>query len=152
MHVLRLSLLCALALFAPIAGADAAYVRNAAEIVAAADWNAAQTVTVNFDEYGYDPDALHFQSGRAYKLVLKNQGSKKHYFTAPEFFRSIATRKIQSNRDGEIKAPYLLAIELMPEGGQLDLYFVAVQKGEYEVYCTLDKHRDEGMEGLILVD
>lgn len=63
--------------------------------------------------------------GQAYKLQLKNQGDKKHYFTAPEFYKAIATRKVQSNKDGEIKAPYFTALELMVNG-QLDLYFVPV--------------------------
>lgn len=125
------------------------YVTNYKEIVEKADWGAMKTVTVNIDEYSYDAD-LNFTAGQAYKLELKNIGEKKHYFTAPEFFKSIATRKAQVNDQAEIKADYFTALEILP-GGQLDLYFVAHNQGEYEVYCTIDDHRDEGMEATITV-
>jgi len=49
-----------------------------------------------------------------------------------------------------IKAPYFTALELMVNG-QLDLYFVPVTKGEYPVYCTIDDHRDEGMEARLII-
>lgn len=132
------------------ASAAVDYVDNAAEIVKAADWKKMKTVTVDFDEYSYEPDELVFEVGQPYKLVLKNRGEKKHYFTAEEFYKAIATRKVQSNRDGEIKAPYFTAIELMVDG-QLDLYFVPVKRGEYSVFCTIKDHREEGMEGKLVI-
>ena len=127
------------------------YIVNASEIVKAADWKKMETITVELDEFSYDLEKLVFSAGQPYKLVLKNIGEKKHYFTAPEFYKSIATRKVQSNRDGEIKAPYFHAIELMV-GGQLDLYFVPVKKGEYPVYCTIKDHRSEGMEAKLVIE
>lgn len=126
------------------------YVTNAGEIVNNADWEKMETVTVNLDEYSYDSESFVFKVGQAYKLQLKNTGNKKHYFTAPGFYKAIATRKVQSDRDGEIKAPYFTALELMVNG-QLDLYFVPVTRGEYPVYCTIDDHRDEGMESMLII-
>lgn len=110
-----------------------------------------KTVTVEMVEMEYGPDELVFEAGQPYKLILKNNGKKKHYFTAPEFYKAIATRKVQSNKDGEIKVPYLNALEMMADGGQLDLYFVPVKKGTFSVYCTIDDHRSEGMEGSITI-
>ena len=140
--------LCAVLL--PVTGFAADYITNAGEIVKAADWDKMQTITVEFEEHAYTPENIELKAGQPYKLVLKNLGEKKHYFTAPEFYKAIATRKVQSNKDGEIKAPYFTAIELMV-GGQLDLYFVPVTKGDYPVYCTIDDHRDEGMEGKLSI-
>lgn len=140
--------LCALLL--PFAAFAADYVTNADEVVKAADWEKMETITVELDEFFYEPETLQFKAGQPYKLVLKNSGEKKHYFTAPEFFKSMAMRKVQSNKDGEIKAPYLTAIELMV-GGQLDLYFVPVTTGDYPVYCTIDDHREQGMEGTLAI-
>ncbi len=119
-------------------------------VVEAADWGAMQTVRVLMREHEYEPYELRFEPGQAYRLELVNEGQEKHYFTAPEFFRAIATRKVQSNRDGEIKAPYFLALEIMP-GGQLDLYFVPVEAGEFALYCTIDDHREQVMEGVLVV-
>lgn len=126
------------------------YITNAGEIVKAADWEKMEAITVNFDEYAYEPGEIVLKAGKPYKLVLKNSGKKKHYFTAPEFYKAIATRKVQSNKDGEIKAPYFTALELMVDG-QLDLYFVAVTKGEYPVYCTIKDHREEGMDAMLII-
>lgn len=134
------------------AGASATdYVQNYADIVKAADWNAMTTLTVNMNEFEYEFDTdLEFNAGQTYKLEIKNSGEKKHYFTAPEFFKNIATRKAQVNGQAEIKAPYFDALEILP-GGQLDLYFVAHNKGEYQVICTIDDHQAEGMEETIII-
>ncbi|PKH07228.1 hypothetical protein CXF93_11925 [Moritella sp. Urea-trap-13] len=131
-----------------ISAAD--YITDAGAIVKKADWKTMQTITVTMDEFAYEPDGLKLNAGQPYKIVIKNKGKVKHYFTAPEFFKAIATRKIQSNKDGEIKAPYFTAIELMVDG-QLDLYFVPVKKGSYPVFCTVDGHRDQGMEGMLTI-
>lgn len=136
-------------LTSPFASA-ADYITNASEIVSAADWKTMKTIRIEMSEFEYSFDNLVLDLNQPYKLELVNSGEKKHYFTAPEFYKSIATRKVQSNADGEIKAPYINAIELMV-GGQLDLYFVPVTAGEFEVFCTLNDHREDGMESTITV-
>ncbi|WP_426415261.1 multicopper oxidase domain-containing protein [Aestuariirhabdus sp. LZHN29] len=132
------------------------YITNASEIVSNTDWDKMETVRVIMGEKGeklfYKPQKLTFKAGQPYKLELVNKGKKKHYFTAAGFFRNIATRKVQSDKDGEIKAPYFLALEMMPKGGKLDLYFVPVTPGEYDVICTIDDHADRGMHGSITIE
>lgn len=128
------------------------YITNYKEIVKQADWKTMETLTIEMDEFAYSHDEIRLKAGQPYKMELKNSGEKKHYFTAPEFYKSIATRKAQSNKDGEIKAPYFTALEMMADGGQLDLYFVPVTKGTYPVYCTIDDHREEGMEATIIIE
>ncbi|MBF0610675.1 MAG: hypothetical protein G8345_07515 [Magnetococcales bacterium] len=127
-------------------------VADGPEVVKNADWKAMQTITVNLDEHSYEPKNLTLKVGQPYKLVMKDVGEKKHYYTAPEFYKSIATRKAESAKDGEIKAPYFNAFEMMPGGGTLALYFVPMVKGTYPVYCTVDDHRQQGMEGTIVVE
>ena len=128
------------------------YIVDADKYVSEADWEAMETITVTFEEHMYTPEELRFKVGQAYKLELKNKGEKHHYFTAPEFFKSIATRKAMVNGQAEVKAPYFKALEVLKDGGQLDFYFVPVKKGSYEVYCTIDDHREKGMEGQIIVE
>lgn len=140
----------------PTVSKAADYIENADEIVKAADWKAMETVQVVMAERGdnlfYKPETLTFKAGQPYKLEIMNKGKKKHYFTATDFFKSVATRKVQSNRDGEIKAPYFKAFELMAKDGQLDFYFVPVTKGTYQVLCTIDDHAERGMKGTIVVE
>jgi uncharacterized cupredoxin-like copper-binding protein len=56
------------------------------------------------------------------------------------------------NKQAEIKAPYFTAVEVLKKGGQLDLYFVAVKSGKYLVYCTIDDHRENGMETFLSIE
>lgn len=125
------------------------YVANAAEFVSAADWDSMQTVRVEMGEFTFTPQALIFKAGKPYKLEIVNVGSQKHYFTAEEFYRSVAFRKAQTS-EGEFKAPYFKAIEVFP-GDQVDLYFVPVIPGAYHSICTIAGHVESGMDGHITV-
>ncbi|MBF0131347.1 MAG: cupredoxin domain-containing protein [Magnetococcales bacterium] len=121
------------------------------KIVSEANWKEMETITVTLDEHSYTPNHLSFKAGKAYKLVLKNEGEKKHYFTAPEFYMAISTRKIEAPGQGEIKAPHVIALEIVPNGA-LELFFVPVTKGSYTAYCTIEDHRKQGMEGGIQIE
>lgn len=119
-------------------------------IVEKADWKQMKEVTISLSEYSYTPSALTFMSGKPYKLSIKNTGTEKHYFTAPEFFQNCAARKVQSNSDGEIKADFFKALEVFP-GRSLDYYFVPVTTGIYKLNCTMKGHTEKGMCGTITV-
>jgi len=127
-------------------------VANADALVKAADWSKAETITVVMGEHHYTPMDLKLKAGQPYKLELKNEGDKDHYYTAPEFFKNVAWRKAMVNKQAEIKAPYFTAVEVLKKTGQLDLYFIAVNKGSYPVYCTIDDHREKGMEGSVVIE
>ncbi len=128
---------------------DDQYLSNAGDFVSAADWDSMVTVTVEMDEYSYEPHDLTFVAGTPYKLEIVNIGESKHYFTAEKFFRSIALRKAQTS-EGEFKAPYMKAVEVFP-GDQVDIYFVAVYPGIYDVVCPIPGHTEAGMTGDITV-
>lgn len=127
------------------------YVRDAPERVKSTDWSKMKTISISLTEYAFSPSTLVLQQDVPYKLEIMNKGMLKHYFTALEFFKSIATRKVQSNTDGEIKAPYFTALEVFP-GRSLDLYFIPVKKGRYELKCTIKGHAEKGMVGQIKVE
>jgi uncharacterized cupredoxin-like copper-binding protein len=129
----------------------ATYVKDAAAQVKAADWSKMETATVTMTDFAFNPGNLVFRQGVPYKLVIENKGTQKHYFTAEEFFRAIATRKLQSNSDGEVKAPYFSAIEVYP-GRTLDLYFIPAAKGSYHLVCTVEGHAEMGMKGEIRIE
>lgn len=131
------------------AGVD--YVADSEARVKAADWSRMQNASVVMQEYSYQPEILRFKAGVPYKLELLNNGKSKHYFTAPDFFKAIASRKVQSNADGEIKAPYFSALEVYP-GRSLDLYFIAVKPGTYKLHCSIAGHEEQGMHGSIVIE
>ena len=150
-----LALIAAAALMAgcqSIPSAGGGYIANGADLVKAADWNKMQTVTITMDEHSYEPQVLKLKAGQPYKIELKNTGEKDHYYTAPEFFRSVAWRKLMVNKNAEIKVDYVTATEVLKKGGQLDLYVIPVKKGSYTVYCTIEDHREKGMDGRVVVE
>jgi uncharacterized cupredoxin-like copper-binding protein len=128
------------------------YVRDWERIVKETDWGRMITVEIDLYDYGYRPRDLRLKADQPYKLVLKNTGNKDHYYTAPEFFRAVATRKAMVNRFAEIKAPYFTAVEVFKNGGELDLYVVPVRRGTYRVHCPIDDHEEKGSTGTITVE
>lgn len=127
---------------------------NGAEVVKNAKWDAMETLTVELSEHEFSPNELKFRANQPYRLIVKNLGEKDHYFTATEFFKGVAWRKVQTPKPhgGEIKAPYFTAIEAYKNGGSVELFFVPVRKGNYEVVCTIDDHKEKGMTGRIIVE
>ncbi len=125
------------------------YVKDASERVKSADWSKMETVTVKMSEFAFTPSTLTLKKGTPYKLQIKNDGKRKHYFVSEGFFKAIATRKVQST-DGEIKAPYFNAIEVFPDRS-IDLYFIPVKKGDYRLKCTIKGHSELGMVGNIII-
>jgi uncharacterized cupredoxin-like copper-binding protein len=127
------------------------YAEDAKARVEAGDWSKMETVSVVLKEFSYTPSELKFKVGFPYRLQIQNKGKVKHYFTAEKFFKAIATRKVQSNADGEIKAPYFSALEVFP-GRSLDLYFIPVKARSYKFHCTIKGHEAKGMHGTIVIE
>jgi len=130
----------------------------ASEWVDAANWDTATTVEVSMvetsaTEMSFSPNNLSFEAGRPYILRITNaaSNSSKHYFS-PEgtsFYQAIATRKVQT-AEAEYKAPYFDAVELKL-GGTLEIYFVPVIAGTYDIICTITNHTSYGMTGQAII-
>lgn len=115
----------------------------------------------NSGEYHfYEPSILKFETGKLYKLKLKNLSDSKHYFTSKKFSDSIFTRKIQVNKNlekiAEIKGN-IDEVEIFPNN-TLEWWFVPIKTGVFEdLNCrVIDKklnklHSDMGMRGKIII-
>jgi len=127
------------------------YVQNAEDFAGktAADWDNAETVRVELSEYAFTPTDLTFEAGMPYKLELVNVGQIKHEVAAVDFFGSVAWRKVESPQS-EVKAPFFNEIEVFP-GATVELFFVPITPGTYEVLCELEGHLEAGMRGTVTV-
>lgn len=114
------------------------------------------TVTmVESPPYSYSPSNWTMTKDVGYKLSLVNpaSNSSKHYYTAPELYKTVVIRKCQDSH-AEIKPFYLKAVELKlnsASGTQTDLYIVPTVAGSYPVFCTIGTHRSQGMDATITV-
>lgn len=123
-----------------------------ARVVAEADWSRAKTVKIDLRDAGFLPKELTLVAGQPYRLTLTNVGANNHYFNAPEFFASIATRRAEVPRHAEIYTSRIDRFEVFAAGGTVDLWFVPLEKGRYRAHCHLGNHAEMGVEGAIIVE
>ena len=109
----------------------------------------------------YDPNELVFETGKLYKLIIKNVSDSKHYFTSILFAKSIFTRKVQvslnNKKVAEIKG-IINNIEVWPDH-QLEWWFVPIKTGVFkDLYCDVKdtktnlSHAKMGMTGTIIIN
>ena len=136
---------------APATDAPAAeqYVANAAEFVAAADWDAKKTVTIELAEMSFTPKDVTLEAGQPYVLEIVNVGTEKHEFTAEAFMRTVAARKAET-AESEVKVPYFTEIEVFA-GKTAELFLIPLVPGTYELVCEIKGHFEKGMFGTITV-
>jgi uncharacterized cupredoxin-like copper-binding protein len=131
------------------------YLENGGEFVDAATkaktWDAAEAskVKVELNEMSFTPKNLTFEAGKPYVIELVNKGKVKHEFTAGQFFRSVATRKAESE-SSEVKVPFFTEIEVLA-GKTVELFVIPIMPGTFELLCEIEGHREAGMEGTITV-
>jgi uncharacterized cupredoxin-like copper-binding protein len=126
------------------------YIQDAPARVEAADWSKMQTITVHMNESAFSPDRMAFALGVPYKLEIINNSTAKHYFIAEKFFRAIATHHVY-NSDGEIRAPYFSSLTVYP-GRSLNLYFIPVKKGFYDLRSITPGREEKEMVGRIAIN
>ena len=114
--------------------------------------------------HAFSPSKLRFETGKLYKLVLRNESNDPHYFTSHGFSQMIFTRKVQvtQSRDGK---PVTLAefkgaireIEVYP-GHAAEWWFVPVAAGRVaDLQCGIvgtdgKSHAEHGMTGEIVIE
>ena len=109
----------------------------------------------------YEPNELVFNTGKLYKLIIKNESDSKHYFTSTLFAKSIFTRKVQvslnNKKVAEIKG-VINNVEVWPNH-QLEWWFVPIKTGVFkDLYCNVKdtktnlSHANMGMTGTIIIN
>jgi uncharacterized cupredoxin-like copper-binding protein len=149
--------------------AGAAGALAAAAGYAAGDLSRQEPIEVTVDlgkpgQHLFAPNRLRFETGKLYKLVLRNGSNDPHYFTSHNFSAMIWTRKVQviQTQGGkpvtlaEIKGP-IREIEVYP-GHSAEWWLVPVAAGRLtDLHCGIkDKdgksHAEQGMVGEIVIE
>ncbi len=114
--------------------------------------------------HAFEPSRLRFETGRLYRLVLRNNSRDPHYFTSDEFAARVFTRKVQVTqaRDGreatlaEFKGA-IREVEVYP-GHSAEWWFVPVAAGRVaDLRCGVvaadgRTHAEHGMVGEIVIE
>ncbi len=110
------------------------------------------TVNLTMSEFKFEPKNLVFETGKLYKLVIKNIGKVKHEIDSASISHLAYTRKIQMlDKNGGLIAEVKgvpAEIEVGP-GHEVEWWFVpvATTSGAEEVVCLLPGHFEAGMHG-----
>lgn len=138
---------------------------------AAGDLSRQQPVVVEVElgrsdgRHAFAPNRLRFETGRLYRLVLRNNSRDPHYFTSDEFAGRVFTRKVQVTQRSDDGRESTLAefkgaireIEVYP-GHAAEWWFVPVATGKAaDLRCGVigadgRAHAEHGMVGEILIE
>jgi uncharacterized cupredoxin-like copper-binding protein len=116
-------------------------------------------------QHAFEPNSLRFETGKLYRLVLRNVSRDPHYFTSDEFANRIYTRKAQVTQRGADRREVTLAefkgaireIEVYP-GHAAEWWFVPVATGRItDLRCGIvgadgRTHAHHGMVGEIVIE
>jgi plastocyanin len=91
-----------------------------------------QELTLDSFEFGYDQKELALKKGQTVQMTLTNSGKMPHDWVVDE----IAGAKTQMIKNGETTT----------------ITFVADTAGEFEYYCSVGQHRQQGMVGKLIVE
>ena len=124
-------------------------------------------VTVDLGSPGkheFAPKQLKFETGKLYKLILRNTSSDPHYFTSHAFSQMVFTRKVQVTQPQNGKTVTLAEfkgaireIEVYP-GHAAEWWFVPVAAGRVtDLRCGIvgkdgKSHAAHGMVGEIVIE
>ena len=98
-------------------------------------------------EFSFRPATIHLTAGRPVRLVLVNQGQIAHQFETG-YLRTLPVTIIGDAL--RVDAPGLDVIRLDP-GGTARLEFLPRGRGRYVFACTIEGHREAGMQGTLEV-
>ena len=102
-----------------------------------------RTLTVEAGGRSFTPDRLTLRQGEPVKLRLRNTDDEEHDLVVDGIDATIVGDG--PNVDG--------AVTLRARGNRRDeVTFAPNLTGAYIFYCTVDNHREEGMEGVITVE
>lgn len=115
-------------------------------------------------QHGFFPSKLSFETGKLYKLVLKNVSDDPHYFTSHAFSQMVFTRKVQVTQVQAGKTVTLAEfkgaireVEVYP-GHSAEWWFVPVAAGRVtDLMCGIvgkdgRTHAHHGMVGEIVIE
>jgi uncharacterized cupredoxin-like copper-binding protein len=107
------------------------------------DWGAAKTMTVKLTDFDFTPSDLNFEAAQPVKLMLVNDGSGVHDFSAPAFFAAASLRQGSTAPAGGKVS--------VAKGQSAEIDLVPGTAGKYPLTCTEFLHDMLGMTGTITV-
>src|SRR5688572_6990377 len=114
---------------------------------------AATEITVDATDFAYNPVSITVPAGQPVTLTLNNTGAVEHDFVVDK----INVTNIQASDSGPAAhhqmgdAPEYDLHFFARAGDTAVLNFTAMEPGTYEVFCSIEGHKEAGMIGKLIV-
>ncbi|MCB1907086.1 MAG: cupredoxin domain-containing protein [Rhodocyclaceae bacterium] len=113
------------------------------------DWNQAEVVELKLEDHSYTPADLELERNKPYIIRLKNVGNVSHNMVGGSFFSGVAIKMAQ-NSAGRVVTPVLSSVYIK-HGQEMEMWLVPIRAGRYSFFCSIDDHRELGMEGEVTI-
>lgn len=104
-------------------------------------------VLIEMVEFAFRPSVIRVQAGHLVTLRFVNRGQIAHQFGA-DYLRTVPV--VSSDSRMRVDAPGLETLRLQP-GESATIQFVPRRRGRFQFACTIEGHREAGMEGVLEV-
>jgi uncharacterized cupredoxin-like copper-binding protein len=110
-------------------------------------------ITVEATDFTYDPVSITVPAGQPVTLMLKNMGKVEHDFVIDK----INVTDVEASDSSPAEHHQMGG---MPEydlhffakaGETASLQFTALEPGKYEIFCSIEGHKEAGMIGELIV-
>jgi len=109
-------------------------------------------ITVEATDFTYDPVSITVPAGQPVTLMLNNMGKVEHDFVID----NINVANVQASDSGpaehhQMNQPEYDLHFFAKAGETAVLQFTAMEPGKYEIFCSLEGHKEAGMIGELIV-
>jgi len=102
-------------------------------------------------DFAYGPDTIAVPAGREITLVFKNSGQVEHDFVVERInVTNVVARQGEPTHRHMDPVEYDLHISALP-GSSGTLVFTPMEPGIYEIFCSVEGHKEAGMVGQLVV-
>lgn len=113
------------------------------------DWSKPTLIELDLDDHSFSPDEIVLPLNKPVVLRLKNVGKVRHDMVGGSFFQAVLIKTIMTG-SGRINTPYVKAIVVSAKQ-ETEIWFLPVKAGEFTFFCSIEGHRDDGMEGKVII-
>jgi uncharacterized cupredoxin-like copper-binding protein len=107
------------------------------------------SITIRAHEFAFEPSAIVVQQDEEVQIVLDNEGDILHNLKIDE---ELDAEVIDSVSSGPLSGSEGQLFVGADDHDQGTLTFVPMEPGTYTFWCTLEGHRQFGMEGTLTVE
>ena len=109
-------------------------------------------ITVEATDFAYNPASIIVPSGQLLTLTLKNTGKVEHDFVIDK----INVTDVEASDNGPAEHHQMhqpeYDLHFFAKSGEIAvLEFTAMEPGTYEIFCSIEGHKEAGMVGKLIV-